>query len=147
MVANMTDLMTIVSNYWKQFRNSNINHTLINIEHIESSMYELTDDEEVKVIELLDYIAVNKINNNCVDSFVQFMVSIPSPYMYFILHKLSESNSEFSNHLIDTTNDKKDKDDNYKNFHQKNVLFETMQIISRVFSSDRVNKFTLMLSN
>lgn len=74
------------------------------------------------------------------------MNSLPAAYMFYLLHQLNKYHSEYVANLIDKSNELKDKQENYKNFYDRNMLFEKLQIVARIFSSDRVNKLIQALS-
>ncbi|OAJ35141.1 type IVB secretion system protein IcmW [Piscirickettsia salmonis] len=133
-----------VADYWKSYGNSNINHALINFEHIEEDEYFIDEDQEEKILELLEFASENNLKEIDSNLFFSLLNSLPAAYMFYVIHELNNSNSEYVSALISEASKKKDDDRRF--FYDRNVLFEKMQILSRVFSSDRVNKMIRALS-
>ncbi|WP_395168481.1 type IVB secretion system protein IcmW [Piscirickettsia salmonis] len=142
----MIDLAEEVADYWKSYKNSNINHALINFELIEKEIYLINDSDATKVAEVLEYASDQDLSHLSHDLILRLMNSLPAAYMFYLLHQLNKYHSEYVANLIDKSNELKDKQENYKNFYDRNMLFEKLQIVARIFSSDRVNKLIQALS-
>ncbi|ODN43845.1 type IVB secretion system protein IcmW [Piscirickettsia litoralis] len=142
----MVDFSERVAEYWKAYKNSNINHALINFEFIEQEIYQVDANDQSKMIELLSFIEEQEKIVIDQEVLLRLMSALPAAYMFYLLHQLNRKDAEYVAGLIDKANDHKDKEDIYKNFYDRNMLFEKLQIVSRIFSSDRVNKLISVLS-
>nr|WP_242506556.1 hypothetical protein [Piscirickettsia salmonis] len=89
-----------VADYWKSYGNSNINHALINFEHIEEDEYFIDEDQEEKILELLEFANENSLKEIDSNLFFSLLNSLPAAYMFYVIHELNNSNSEYVSALI-----------------------------------------------
>ncbi|WP_235602958.1 type IVB secretion system protein IcmW [Piscirickettsia litoralis] len=122
-----------VADYWKSYENSNINHALINFEKIEKEIYLLDEGNEDKLSKFLEFSSKNSLKDVSHEEILLLLNSLPAAYMFYVVHEINGHNPEYISSLISKANKNKGSNDDYKFFYNRNVLFERMQILSRIF--------------
>ncbi|ODN43882.1 type IVB secretion system protein IcmW [Piscirickettsia litoralis] len=130
-----------IASYWKSYENSNINTILMNLEEIEEGHYEIDEYGKDGFVKLLS-LTSEQIDRVDTDDFIEMMNSLPSLYMLYLLQHIKEVNEKYTFNLISTVSSNKSTNKSYEKFYKRNTLFEKMQVISRIFSSDRLKKLT-----
>ncbi|WP_077216772.1 type IVB secretion system protein IcmW [Piscirickettsia litoralis] len=135
-----------IADYWKSYGNSNINNALVNFEFIEKMSFDLSADDLEQVAEFIE-----KINNDGVEKMdkmklIVFLNRLPAAYMFYSIHQINRIDAKYMSELISMVNQKNSSDDECAKFYQRNMVFERFQILSRIFSSERLNKIISCVS-
>lgn len=126
--------------YFSDYGNVNLNNILINFEFIERSKFEITPQTEPLLNELREIFKSDRINKVDLEQCVKILNLLPSAYMFYFLHILGDSNSEYQQKLIAKTEIMHKKNEAFRRFYQRNMMFERMQMISRIFSEERIDQ-------
>ncbi|AKP72659.1 putative intracellular multiplication protein IcmW [Piscirickettsia salmonis] len=135
-----------VTEYWKSYGNANINNALVNFEFIEKMSFNLSEDDEEKIEAFIDRINDDGLKKIDQMKLIIFLNRLPAAYMFYTIHQVNKLDDEYMSELISMVNNKNNSDEECAKFYQRNMIFERFQILSRVFSSERLNKLISCVS-
>ncbi|MFZ9036199.1 MAG: type IVB secretion system protein IcmW [Francisellaceae bacterium] len=135
-----------VAQYWKNYKNMNINHALNNFEHLEDGIYACDEDHIAQLEKLYTQMGSDAGKEVELSALLKLMNALPAAYMFYLLHKVNDIKPDLASQLISQAKQKHDTDEEYRQFYHRNMLFERLQIASRIFSSERINRLIKALS-
>ncbi|MCF6767118.1 hypothetical protein L3V86_01895 [Thiotrichales bacterium 19S11-10] len=126
-----------VKGYWGSFHNPVLNNLLTNIEFIEKSRYKNIVDYESDLEEIAQKYYKTSFNEENGRALINMCNEMPLAYMAYFIHQLHKHNADYFGELFGYMEANKS-EDSVSFFAERNRLFERAQMLSRVFSQERL---------
>lgn len=126
-----------VVRYWGSFHNPVLNNLLTNIEKIEGKRYKDVENYEVDLDEIAKTYYKTPFSEDNGRNLIYLCNEMPLAYMAYFIHQLHKHNSNYFGELFGFMEANK-ADDAITFFAERNRLFERAQMLSRVFSQERL---------
>ncbi|MCF6775757.1 hypothetical protein L3V83_04115 [Thiotrichales bacterium 19X7-9] len=126
-----------VVRYWGSFHNPVLNNLLTNIEHIEGKRYGDVINFETDLEEIAKSYYNCSFNEDNGRNLISLCNEMPLAYMAYFIHQLHKHNANYFGELFGYMEANKS-DGAVTFFAERNRLFERAQMLSRVFSQERL---------
>lgn len=126
-----------VIRYWGSFHNPVLNNLLTNIEKVEGSRYQDASEYQTDLTEIAQKYYKTRFSEDNGRALIYLCNEMPLAYMTYFIHQLHKHNADYFGELFGFMEANKS-DDAITFFAERNRLFERAQMLSRVFSQERL---------
>ena len=134
-----------IVDFWKSFNNKGILAAMINFESIGAEVYILTEEQDAALEAVfLDIDSKKKLDYD-IETILRLMDALPVPYLLYFLQLINRKDRDFSSQIIKHSQANRSKGAHYDSFYHRSQIFEIVQMASRIFMTDRINKIISLM--